>query len=348
MFLIFFSIHNSQGQDTLRKLNNYFDISQNTRNILPLSEFTLAGHRRFLPDGSLPNKVTNFNLLPTSIVVGSIAGLFLVQKKIQKNMWGDPFPFKVAEDYYYTFSLDKGAHFYMTYIPSYLTSELFMECGMSYDASAIWGAITGLAYLSYIEINDGHSYNFGFSPSDFGADILGSGFFLAQHYSPFLQNFTPKFEYVVPSWIGQQHRDDPGGKPNPNLIFIDDYSTHTWWMSVNVHNLLPEKIQNYWPSWLELSFGYAVYSLMDQQYLQDPKKYDDFNGVAYGNRKLLIALDYNLSKLLLELFPKPNGTLGWIIQTLNYYKLPSPVLEIGKQTKFYLIYPFPSLGSFKF
>jgi hypothetical protein len=66
---------------------------------------------------------------------------------------------------------------------------------------------------------------------------------------------------------------------------------------------------------------------------------------VWGNRKLIIALDYDLVKLL----PDGGHFWNWLKQSLNYFKLPSPAIEIGKPIRFYLLYPFPiQIGSMKF
>ncbi|PKL79019.1 MAG: hypothetical protein CVV25_09565 [Ignavibacteriae bacterium HGW-Ignavibacteriae-4] len=196
--------------------------------------------------------------------------------------------------------------------------------------SNILGATIGLSYQTYIEILDGYGSNFGFSPSDFYADVFGAGFFLAQHYVPFLQNFTPKFMYIPADAHGEMKR-------RPHFAFIDDYSSHTMWMSVNVHNLLGEDYNQYWPKWLQLSFGYAVRNLCDPN---DPNFdcSDSYavNGIVHGDRKFIVALDYNLA----ELIPEMGEPFDWFIQSLNYVKLPSPAIEFGEQTKFMLVYPF--------
>ena len=72
--------------------------------------------------------------------------------------------------------------------------------------------------MTYIEIGDGFGKNFGFSPSDMASNVAGSSFYLAQHYLPVLQIFSPKYTYVHPQWIGQPRRPDA-------VAFFDNYNS---------------------------------------------------------------------------------------------------------------------------
>lgn len=315
---------------------------RNQTETIPISDFTYANHPRYTIDGSLPNMTTKIRPIPAAILGGTLTGIFIVQHALQQNtIWKETGPFNILEDGQWSYYLDKGGHFYGTYMPSYLLSECLISSGFSWDMSVILGSVLGLCYTGYVEVLDGYSTGFGFSPSDFGADVLGAGFFLAQHYVPFLQNFTPKFMYVKPSWLGELNR-------KPHDSFIDDYSSQTFWMSVNVHNLLPSDLKKYWPKWLELNFGYAVYSLCDptsyKDFGCDPSRSYPISNYGWGNRKFLISLDYNLIQAIPDTWNFPN----WLRQGLNNFKLPSPTLEIGEITKFYLLYPFPiKLGKFR-
>jgi hypothetical protein len=308
---------------------------------VPIKDFMYANNQRYMIDGSLPYESTHIKPL-TAIVVGSVyTGIFVVQHEMQQNtIWKKVGKFHVEEDAQYTMYLDKAGHFFGTYMASYVFSEALMTSGLSYDAASVWGGALGLAYTGYVEVLDGYSVDFGFSPSDFYADIAGASFFVAQHYFPVLQNFTPKFMYAKPSWHGEINRVDADS-------FIDDYSSQIFFMSMNVHNLLPDNMKKYWPEWLELSVGYAVFSICApgndctkcNGNISEPR-----TEYMWGNQKLIISLDYNLAKIL------PDGPpwWNWLRQSMNMFKLPS--LEIGRHsTHFRLLYPFQfELGGIKF
>lgn len=303
---------------------------------LPDSLFTFAGSPMYTITGDKPLLETRLRPVTASIVGASYIGLFYLQHQLQMNtIWKEQGDFKFMEDGQYALYSDKAGHVFGAYLTSYFFRETFVVSGMSWEMSNILGAALGLSYSTYVEILDGFGVNWGFSPTDFYADIGGAALFLGQYYWPFLQNFTPKFMYFPADWHGEMPRKNADA-------FIDDYSSHTLWLSVNVHNLLPDNMKPYWPDWLELSFGYAARNLCAPQHGCDEytSKLHTFDNGAirvYGDPKFIIALDYNLAKLL----PEGGSFWNWTKQTLNWFKLPSPAVEIGSDVRFFLVYPFP-------
>lgn len=313
--------------------NNSFSTEQDDTLHISKDEFMYANMQRYTLTGELPLKKTDIKPWNFGLFVGFSGGFMIAQHIYQVNtIWEEQAEFKVQEDGQYALWADKAGHFFGTFLTSYFFTEGFLQAGLSKDAAKIWGTVMGLSYTTYVEIMDGYGERWGFSPSDFYLDIAGATFHLAQNYSPFLQNFTPKFTYFPAPWHGDKHRV-------PSDIFIDDYSSHTLWLSVNVHNLLPENLQNYWPQWLELSFGYAVRNLCSPggEFGCNPDISYPASDVAWGNQKYILALDYNLVLLL----PDGPNFWNWFKQSLNYFKLPSPAVEFSREgTQFYLIYPF--------
>ena len=300
--------------------------------VTPISEFTYAGHRRWLIDGSQPYLTTKIKPISAVLLGTGVAALFVVQHQMQQNtIWKKTGPFHIQEDWQWTWALDKAGHFYGSYTASYIFSEILMAMGFSWDLGTITGSALGLLYTSYVEVLDGFSQDFGFSPTDFYADVAGASYHLLQHYVPVLQNFSPTFMYVNPAWIGEKSRV-------PHDSFIDDYSSQTFWMSINVHNLLPKKARKYWPAWLQLSVGYGVFSLCAPGHDCDLRYSVPFSKEAYGNRSLLIGFDYNL----VELLPDGGSFWNWIKQGLRLVRiLPAPTLQISDRgTNFYLLFPF--------
>ena len=313
---------------------------------IPLSEFIYADNQRYTISGNLPLKETEIKPLSTLAFGAGFSAVFVAQHIFQlRTLWDTLGPFKFAEDISQDLWSDKTDHFFDSYFASYLLRDVLMECGFSNDAAYVWGGILGLTYLNYIEVLDGFGANWGFSPSDLYANVAGAVYFVGQHYVPFLQNFTPKFTYFPANWHGDEQR-------LPHEVFIDDYSSHTTWLSVNVHNLLPESLKNYWPSWLQLSFGYAARNLFAyENYSYSPEikeinkelieKYRTLTDIktdkVWGSPRYIIALDYDLVKII----PEDGSFWNWMRQTLTFMKLPSPAIEFSKsKTRFYLVYPF--------
>lgn len=317
--------------------------SSEVSDYIPIEKFFYANNPRYTMDGSLPNVTTKIKPIPAIIIGGVYAGIFLVQHYGQMNtIWKDQGPFKFQEDGRYALYADKIGHFFGAYLSSYVISESLILAGFSWESSTIWGGCMGFLYEAYVEVLDGFGINWGFCWSDFAADVAGSAFFVAQYYIPYLQYITPKFIYYPAPWFGEKHRV-------PSEMFIDDYSSHTLFFSLNIHNLLPKSMKDYWPEWLELSFGYAARNLCDplhpNDYTCDPTRSQQIYSDVWGNPKFIVALDYNLVKLIPDSVP----FLNWLRQSLNYFKLPSPAIEFGSETKFFLLYPFPiNIGNVRF
>lgn len=294
-------------------------------NFVSLSEFTYAGIRRWTIDGSRPRKYSELKPIPAIAAGTAYLGVMVGLEFLQRNAWwkDDRTSFRVLDDWDYALQADKFGHFFAGYFMSYTISEVLMASGVSWTRAAELGMLFGWIYQGYVEYQDGFGGNFGFSPSDMLSNTVGAMYFLAQHYVPFLQNFTPKWQFIPTSWSGNAPMLHP-------TAVVDDYNATTIWMCVNVHNLLPESHEHYWPEWLQLAGGIGVRE----------------TGRPTMSRHFYLGLDLNLNALL----PDSDFFLvNWLRQTFNYIRLPLPTIDFGPTTRFHLFYPFTiSLGGLKF
>jgi hypothetical protein len=289
---------------------------------VPLSQFRYANQALYTPDGSPPRRFTEIRPIPAIVtgaaVAGMVAGLQIYQTSV---FWNDRVSFRIIDEGDIEVWADKGGHFMAGYIASRLSKDALLTAGFSWEMATIGGSLMGLGYQTYVEIMDGYGRQWGFSPTDALMNTLGASFHTAQYFVPFLQNFSPKLEFYPSPWIGEKTRK---GSVNP----LDDYSAWTWWLSVNVHNLLPESLKSYYPSWLNIAVGYAGRNI-------------DWSDM---DRRIIISLDYNLEKIL----PEGGAFWNWIRQYVNLIKLPAPAVEFTlspsggyvRPPRFYLLFPF--------
>ena len=281
---------------------------------IPLSQFTYAGDQRVTIDGSLPRNTTKIRPLPliglASIYLGITTALHIYQVN---TFWDSTTTFRFIEDGDYALYADKFGHAWGTYINAYLASEALMGAGLSWEAATLGGAGIALAYQTYVEVMDGYGKTWGFSWSDMYANFAGLAWFLGQHYVPFLQNFTYKSNFFPPPWFGRLTRESAE-------TFLDDYSGWTFTLAVDIHNLLPNNVKKYWPSWLNIDIGHAVRDLRYRQ----------------GESVYTLGLDINPVRLL----PDGPNLWKWFKQGFNYVKIPAPAIEFGDVTRFRLLYPF--------
>jgi Predicted periplasmic lipoprotein (DUF2279) len=277
---------------------------------------------RYTMDGSLPRTYTQLDPLKTALVGGGFTAVLGGLQIYQYNaFWSDRTTFRIIDDGDLEYGADKGGHFFAAYTMSKFATDALMTSGFSHDLAVISGGLIGAGYQFFVEVQDGFGRGWGFSPSDVYANTAGSVFHILQHFVPFFSNLQYKAEFFPAPWFGEKTRK---GASTP----IDDYSAWTWWVSVNVHNMLPEFAKPFWPSWLNISVGYAARNLE----------------WADASRRYIIGLDWNLEKIL----PEGGPFWNWLRQYLNVIKLPAPALEFaftpdGKPMgppRLHLIFPF--------
>ena len=153
--------------------------------------------------------------------------------------------------------VDKVGHVYSAYSESRASTELWRWAGLS-RGKRIWlGGLSGVAYQSIIEILDGFSSQYGFSPGDFAANIVGSGMFMAQEFAWDDQRIKLKFSFHRKNYgdSGLNKRADNIYGKTEIERFIKDYNGQTYWLSANIYSFLPgSKL----PRWLSLAVGYGA------------------------------------------------------------------------------------------
>jgi hypothetical protein len=110
-----------------------------------------------------------------------------------------------------------------------------------------------LGYLSIIEVLDGFSSKWGFSPGDMIANIAGTALFAAQQRGWNEQRIAMKFSYH--GTIYPKYYPDELGKNWISRI-IKDYNGQTYWLSLNLKSLMSSKSE--FPGWLNASVGYGA------------------------------------------------------------------------------------------
>ena len=202
----------------------------------------------------------------------------------------------------YSLGIDKVGHAYTSYF-YFHTFRNVMRWGGYEERTAYWWAAGISAFFALsVEIGDGLS-PFGFSAWDLSFNMLGLAYGMAQTSVPFLQNFKLKWSYVPPDGYRWPPR------------FTEHYDGHIYWVTCNVHNLLPESAQHWWPEFLQLAVGYGV---------------DD----RQTRREMMVGLDLNLC-----VFQTQQPELRLLGQTVDLFHIPMPSVKLteGKTPRYYLI-----------
>lgn len=204
----------------------------------------------------------------------------------------------------YSLGIDKVGHAYTSYFYFRNVRTVMLWGGYGPEESFWWAAGASGFFALSVEIGDGMS-PYGFSWEDLTANMIGLGFGMARARAAFLRNIDFKWSYVPKD----------GWRWPPR--FTDHYDSHTYWLSFNVHRMLPESAAGYWPEWLQVAVGYGVDQLQTR-------------------RELVIGLDLNL-----EAFGTRDEDLLMVERVVNAFHVPSPAVKFteGDRPKWYLVHP---------
>ena len=218
--------------------------------------------------------------------------------------------FRFHENFMYARNQDKLLHFYGSYVGSSLSAKGLSWAGFNEWDAVLYGSAASLAFLTYMKIEDGHISYLGFDRVDEVANTFGAIYPAVQYYMPWLNSFTPKASYETSkNNVAMDHQKMPR--------FLEDHEGQKFWMGITVHDLLPLRLQQYWPSFVGVAVGYTVRDLI----------------TANPHDETFIALDVDLRKL-----PGDSEFLKTLWQVLNYVHLPMPAVRVSPKAVWYGLY----------
>ena len=202
----------------------------------------------------------------------------------------------------YSLGVDKVGHAYSSYFYFHTFHNVMLWGGFDPSDALWWGAGISEFLALCLEVGDGFS-TFGFSYEDLLSNTFGVTYGVLQTQIPVLQNFSLKWSYIPV----RQH---------DGLNFTQHYDAHTYWLSFNVHGLLPDELKEYWPEFIQLAAGYSV----------------DANQTR---REGVIGLDFNF-----EVFRAPNPDILLLQKTFNMFHVPAPAIKFTekKEPQYYLFH----------
>lgn len=188
---------------------------------------------------------------------------------------------------------DKLGHLYTTYVATHGLSALYESWCFNRDDAALYGALSSMAIMGYMEVGDSFS-DFGFSNEDMLANGIGSllGYYL--YVNPDLANKVDiRWEY--------------GFHPNQNDL-VTDYENIKYLVALKLNGF--EYFQDNFLKHIELQLGY--YS----------RGFDE--PIATKERNLFFAVGLNLTDLFRRQGYKKTATL------LRYVQIPGANMEFSK------------------
>ncbi len=240
-------------------------------------------------------------------------------------------------------NVDKLGHTFSAYSQTDLIYKGFKWAGLNDDQSLLWSSASATLFQSTIEIMDGFSRQWGFSWTDFGANLMGSGLYVAQQKVWKEQKIRLKFSSHINSY---EFANDLRGQnidlhSRANDLFgsglesiLKDYNAQTIWLSGNLNALFNT---DRFPDWMNISVGYGAQNLyggFDNVWFEDDgQKVDLRNQERYG--QFYLSLDADLSKIHTS-----SKFFRTLLDVLNVLKMPFSALEINTlgELKFKIIH----------
>lgn len=233
--------------------------------------------------------------------------------------------------------VDKVGHAWTAYNTGRVSTALWDWTGMPHR-KAVWiGGLSGAAYLTAIEFLDSRSAKWGWSWSDIGANIAGSGLFMAQELGWGEQRIQFKFSFHKKNYsdpLLDQRADELFGKSWYERM-LKDYNAQTYWMSANLRSFFPESGL---PAWLNIAVGYGADGMMggyrnswtDEDSGLPVTRYD-----IQRKRQFYLAPDIDFTKIKTK-----SKVLRTAFSFLNAFKFPAPAFMLDSKGKFkaYAVY----------
>lgn len=276
----------------------------------------------FKPADSLHLKRQNAVFIAESVLVaGTLIGL--------NQIWYADYPkssFRFINDNAEWLQMDKAGHVFSAYQLGRFGAESLQWSGSSKKQQLLYGAGLGFAFLTAVEILDGHSAQWGASLGDVVANASGTALYVSQDLIWNEQRVTPKFSFHTTQYA--QYRPAVLGSSISEQV-LKDYNGQTYWLSINLHSFAKEsKI----PKWLNLAIGYGAEGMVtgnDYNINIDA----EFNPTRY--RQFYLSLDVDLKKIQTK-----SHFLKTIFSVLNVVKIPAPTIEFVhfNDIKYHFIY----------
>jgi hypothetical protein len=213
-------------------------------------------------------------------------------------------------------NVDKVGHATTAYNIAAIQNDLMRWGGIRSGTAALIGTLTGLGFMSMIEIMDGHSEKWGFSKGDMLANIAGCVLFEGQQLLWHEQRISLKYSYHAT--IFPQYYPAELGSNGPQRM-LKDYNGQSYWLSFNIASFLPSS--SHFPQWLNLSAGYGAEGMIGA--VKNPKEVDGHPIPEFKRyRQFYLSFDTDLYRID-GLSPLASSLLE-INRTI---KTPAPALE---------------------
>lgn len=249
--------------------------------------------------------------------------------------------------------MDKAGHLFLAYNESRWLFAGLRWAGVQPKPAAWAGFAGGQLLMGTLEVFDGYSTPGGFSWSDMGFNLLGSGLFLAQQIgwqeqrialklSAWPKTYSDSPIYPVSpagstDFTTLQERSNTVYGSGLLSLFLKNYNANTVWLSLNPRSFCRQPVA-WLPRWLNVAVGMGAENLfVGQGYAwkgnvnctgPDCEEYRLDPAVYPRTRQFFLSFDIDVTRLGFR-----NRFLRLLAGTLNIIKIPAPTLEITDRGK---------------
>lgn len=232
--------------------------------------------------------------------------------------------------------VDKLGHAWTAYNAGRAATALWEWAGLPHK-KAVWvGGLSGFTYLTGIEFLDAYSAKWGWSWSDIGANIFGTGVFMGQEFLWNEQRIQYKFSFHRNTYsdpVVEARADDLFGNSWYERM-LKDYNAQAYWFSANLRSFFHNSKV---PAWLNIAVGYGADGMLggfDNKWTNEAgneiTRYD-----IKRTRQFYLSPDIDFTKI-----KSKSKFVRTALFFLNSFKCPAPALMLDSKGKLkgYFIY----------
>ena len=251
---------------------------------------------------------------------------------ILNNTWYKNYPktsFHTFDDSGEWMQMDKVGHGWASYNIARLSGALWSWTGVGHKKATWIGGLSSVAYQAIIEALDAHSYKWGWSWADMGANLFGSGLYIGQELGWKEQRIQFKFSFHQKNYSEPQlgkRADQLYGEPWYERM-LKDYNGQTYWLSFNLRSFFPDSKL---PPWLNISGGYGAEGMFggfENKWIDELGNEVNRNDIP-RKRQYYLAPDIDFTRIKTS-----SKFLRTTFVVLNAFKCPAPTLMIDSKGK---------------
>ena len=204
---------------------------------------------------------------------------------------------------------DKLGHAYSFYVSTRVMRRGFEWAGHSRRKAAQWAGLTSAALSVGVEIMDGFTEEYGFSPEDIVMNLSGIGLGVVLEMYP---QWDDLLDIRLHYWTSDDARQFDDYDP------VADYSGQTYLLIFKASGM-PYLRQHQWLRYFEFAMGYGSRGYQPNDGTEQPTE-----------RNLYYGLSLNLSQLLNDFVFKNKSTSTQQVteQVLEYWQVPGTALLV--------------------